>query len=120
MKTLYEGILDDIKEGLLSDMETTLEKGTHEAKDLFERNFIKQNLFTDSWENRKKAINLLKEMVLRYSPTRVKTTAKIKNNNSIFVEFYFYLLKRVQLSVWNLPVTEEFFRQCDFCCSAGL
>ena len=78
MKTLYEGILGDIKEGLLSDMETTIEKGTQEAKDLFERNFIKQNLFTDSWENRKKAINLLKEMVLRYNPTHVKTTAKIK------------------------------------------
>lgn len=88
MKTLYEGILGDIKEGLLSDMETTIEKGTQEAKDLFERNFIKQNLFTDSWENRKKAINLLKEMVLRYNPTHVKTTAKIKNSNSIFVEFY--------------------------------
>ena len=88
MKTLYESLLSDIRESVLTDMETTLERGTHEAKDLFEKNFIKQNLFADSWEGRKKTINLLKEIVLRYNPTRVKTTAKIKNSNSIFVEFY--------------------------------
>jgi hypothetical protein len=73
MKTLYEGILDD--------MEDTLAHGEDDA--------LLSMLFSKNLEHRRKAFDVLLSMVESYRPKRHKTTAKMKNSDSYFVEFVY-------------------------------
>jgi hypothetical protein len=88
MKTLYEGILDDIKEGLLSDMETTIERGNKDAEYFRTQGFVKQNLFSKNLELRKKAIEILRNLVLQHNSGMALRLPHIKNSDKVFVEFY--------------------------------
>lgn len=71
MKTLYEGIL--------ADMEDTLDRGAYDV--------ILSQLFSNDIQQRRKAFDDLRIMVESYHPKQHKTTAKMKNSDSYFVEF---------------------------------
>lgn len=71
MKTLYEGIL--------ADMEDTLDRGAYDV--------ILSQLFCNDIQQRRKAFDDLRIMVEAYHPKQHKTTAKMKNSDSYFVEF---------------------------------
>jgi hypothetical protein len=84
MKTLYEGILDD--------MEDTIARGEDDA--------ILSMLFSKNLKQRREAFDMLLSMVESYHPKRHKTTAKMKNSDSYFVEFTY------PFGVQNGEVTE--------------
>lgn len=75
MKTLY----NTIQESLLSDIDTTLERGKHDV--------ILSMLFSRNMEERRKAFDELRLMVESYRPKRHMTTAKMKSSDSYFVQF---------------------------------
>lgn len=71
MKTLYESIL--------SDIDTTLARGEYDV--------ILTRLFDDNLQQRREAFDDLCLMVESYHPKQHKTTVKMKNSDSYFVEF---------------------------------
>ena len=75
MKTLY----NTIQESLLSDIDTTLARGEHDI--------ILSRLFNNNLQQRRDAFNDLLLMVESYHPKQHKTTVKMKNSDSYFVEF---------------------------------
>lgn len=100
MKTLYEGILDD--------MEDTLAHGEDDA--------ILSMLFSKNLEQRREAFNMLCLMVESYRPKRHKTTAKMKSSDSYFVEFTY------PLGVQNGEATEilDWISYIQICKRTGL
>lgn len=68
-----------LKESILSDMEDTIARGEDDA--------ILSMLFSKNLEQRREAFDMLLLMVESYRPKRHKTTAKMKNSDSYFVEF---------------------------------
>jgi hypothetical protein len=81
MKTLKESLLSDneIKESLLSDIDTTLARGEHDV--------ILSRLFSTNLQQRRETLDDLRLMVESYHPKRHLTTAKMKNSDSYFIEF---------------------------------
>jgi hypothetical protein len=85
MKTLYNTIQEsllsnnEIEESLLSDIDTTLARGDYDI--------ILSRLFNDNLQQRREAFDDLRLLVESYRPKQHKTTTKMKNSDSYFVEF---------------------------------
>ena len=75
MKTIY-----NIYESILDDIETTMTNGTNAI--------IIDMIFDKDLNRRCKGFEQLLSMVESYHPKEHKTTAKMKNSDSYFVEFY--------------------------------
>ena len=74
MKTIY-----NIYESILDDIETTMNNGVN--------NIIIDMIFNKDLNKRRKGFEQLLSMVESYRPKEHKTTAKMKNSDSYFVEF---------------------------------
>lgn len=75
MKTLY----NTIQESLLSDIDTTLARGAYDI--------MLNNLFSDNIQQRRGAFEDLLSLITSYNTKQQKTTAKMKNSDSYFVQF---------------------------------
>lgn len=70
-KYINEGILDD-ENTLLDNMDT---------------NIIYSELFSNNSDSVRNAINTIKDIIISSNAKQVKTTNKIKNSNSFFIQF---------------------------------
>lgn len=75
MKSLY----NTIQEGLLSDIDATLERGEHEV--------ILSNIFSTNIQQRRDALENLLNLITSYGAKQQKTTAKMKKSDSYFIQF---------------------------------
>lgn len=73
MKTLYEGIL--------ADMESTIDRGEYDV--------ILSQIFRHNLQQRRVAFDALLSMIESYHPKLHNTTAKMKNSDSYFIEFVY-------------------------------
>lgn len=73
---------DILTEGILADMEDTIARGEDDTNDA-----ILSMLFSKNLEERRKAFDMLRGIVESYHPKQHKTTVKMKNSDSYFVEF---------------------------------
>ena len=73
---------DILNEGLLSDMEDTIARGEDDTNDA-----ILSMLFSKNLEQRRKAFDMLRIIVESYHPKQQKTTAKMKDSDSYFIQF---------------------------------
>ena len=68
-----------LKESLLSDVDTTLARGAYDV--------MLNNLFSTNLQQRREAFDELRLMVESYHSKQHKTTAKMKDSNSYFIQF---------------------------------
>lgn len=71
--------MKSLKESLLSDIDTTLARGAYDV--------IISRIFSNDLQQRRKAFDELCSMVESYHPKRYKTTGKMKNSDSYFIQF---------------------------------
>lgn len=74
MKSIY-----NIYESILDDIETTMDNGTNDV--------IIDMIFNKDLNKRRQGFEQLLSMVESYRPKEHKTTAKMKNSDSCFIEF---------------------------------
>jgi hypothetical protein len=75
MKSLY----NTLQESLLSDIDATLECGEHEV--------ILSNIFSTNIQQRRDALENLLNLITSCGAKQQKTTAKMKNSDSYFIQF---------------------------------
>lgn len=72
-------MMKTLKESLLSDIDTTLERGEHDV--------ILNGIFSTNIQQRRTALEHLLNLIISYGAKQQKTTAKMKNSDSYFIQF---------------------------------